>query len=357
MANYFLASVGNAELFKSVNGNLQHVATAKTLTDSTINFSSTAEEVRGGQGAKLYGRFNHDSGMALTLTDAMFKLEYLAMQTGSNLIDGVGASAMRTDQVTVGADGNVTLTATPVAFGQSCGLDHTVVWYRPAGCDAKEDYTMLEVDGSSATISVGTALEGQTLCVSYFANEAGARSMLVSANFIPAELILFLTAQLFAGDASAPETGRPVGYITVKIPRFSLDGTFDLSMAMSAAATISITGTALAVDDGSCDSEGVYAEIVEVITGKGQYDNLYALAIDNDTRTVAEMGEDDSIVTYGYFTGATPIEMNTADLVYTCEPSTMSVANGVVTNAAAGTITVAVNGLTNSPEAVLTIEA
>jgi hypothetical protein len=95
-------------------------------------------------------------------------------------------------------------------------------------------------------------------------------------------MILFLTTKLFAGDASAPETGKPVGEITIKIPRFQLDGTFDLSMAMSSAATMSLNGTVLAVDSNGCESDGAYAEVVEVINGRNWYDNLKDILVSED---------------------------------------------------------------------------
>lgn len=271
MANYFLASVGNADAFRMVGGKLTHVLSARTLTESTISVSSTMEDVRAGQGAKLYGRFNHDTGMTVSLTDAMFKLEYIALQVGSEIKES-GASCMHTEKVTATTGGVLTPTKNPVAMGKSCGLNHIALWARPVGCDAAEEYTFIVKDKASGTFSDTSIQADKDYMITYFVNESGARELLVNANFVPAEMILFLTAKLFAGDASAPETGKPVGEITVKIPRFQLDGTFDLSMAMSSAATMSLNGTALAAD--TANDESVYAEIVEFIEGRKWYTNL-----------------------------------------------------------------------------------
>ena len=123
---------------------------------------------------------------------------------------------------------------------------------------------------------------GKTYCVSYFTDELSARTVLVNANFVPAELSLILTTKLFAGDASNPETGKPVGEITIKIPRFSLDGAFDLSMAMSSAATMSLNGTALATAANDCEGEGVYAEIVEVVEDTVWYQDLKRMVVDDE---------------------------------------------------------------------------
>lgn len=279
MANYFLASVGNADAFRMVNGKLQHVLSARTLTESTISVSSTMEDVRAGQGAKLYGRFNHDAGMTVSLTDAMFKLEYIALQVGSQITNG--ASKMFTEKLT---GPTLTLSKTPVKMGKSCGLNHVCAWYREVGCDADQEYTFVEFEGTNYTI---TGVEdGKEYCVTYFIDDASAREAIISANFVPAEMILFLTAKLFAGDASAPETGKPVGEITVKIPRFQLDGAFDLSMAMSSAATMALNGTVLAVDAGGCESDGAYAEVVEVINGRNWYDNLKDILVSEDDNKI-----------------------------------------------------------------------
>lgn len=65
MAQHFLAGVGRVLIFK---GN-DLIGVAKTLTESTFNFSITGEEIRGGQGNALWGKYFHDSNLNVTLTD------------------------------------------------------------------------------------------------------------------------------------------------------------------------------------------------------------------------------------------------------------------------------------------------
>ena len=84
---------------------------------------------------------------------------------------------------------------------------------------------------------------------------------------------------MFAGDASAPETGKAIGSVTVRIPRFQLDGTMDLAMAMTSAATMTLKGQALADDSGDC-SEPKYAEIVEYIEGRDPFEGYTQLVAD-----------------------------------------------------------------------------
>ena len=365
MANYYLASVGNGELFaKDEENKLQHVASVRTLTESTLGFSSTMEDVRAGQGAKLYGRFNHDAGMTVTLTDAMFKLEYLQWQTGSEIIRGLDkdekVSTMESEQITIATAGTATLSKPAVALGRGCGLDSIIVWYRKAGCGASEDMKSVTLDSSSATVTAEDLEMGETYCFYYFANNEQARSMLVSANFIPSELVLVLTANLFEGSAmGGRSTGKPAGQITIKIPRFQLDGTLDLSMAMSSAATMALNGTALATDDGSCDGAGIYAEIVEVITNSDPYATLYAITPEESEYSAAT-ASGEVINVYGLFRDSSPALLDPATLTFTGNPAEMTVdSEGVIGGTVSeGTITVKVTALgEKSPVAEITVGA
>lgn len=278
----FLASVGHAKLLGKENGVIKHIADVRTLTESTLSFSTTMEEVRAGEGAQLYGRFSHDSGMTVTLTDAMFDLNYVALQVGAT-IDG-NATAFYNEEFTIGAAATTqTLTKTAAKIGNACGLDHVFAWVRESGCGANTEWAAIPVSNNAIDV---TNYQSKNICVRYFISKPEARMLSVKSDFIPAELILILTTKLFAGSADAPETGKPVGEITVKVPRFQLDGQFDLSMAMSSAATVSLNGTALAVDDGTCDGKGIYAEIVQVDTNSTAVTGLKELVVDEDSLVI-----------------------------------------------------------------------
>lgn len=167
--------------------------------------------------------------------------------------------------------------------------------------------------GHQLSIDMTGAPDGMTdpRCVSYFYNNSLASLTKVAANFVPAEMILMLTAKLYEGDANAPESGKPAGEITVKIPRFQLDGQFDLSMAMSSAATMSLNGTALATDAGGCDDTGVYAEIVQVIDGQTLDDLISELAFDSDYLKVGDVP-----IIYGKTSDGLSITLSNSDLVF-----------------------------------------
>lgn len=80
-----------------------------------------------------------------------------------------------------------------------------------------------------------------------------------------------------------------MGRLIVDIPRFALDGSQDLTMNASSAATVSLSGSALAVtaSDSSCETDSYYATITEELTGAQWQDNVIALAVENNDIEIA----------------------------------------------------------------------
>ena len=76
--NHYLAGVGKALI---MSGN-ELIGVAQTLTNSTLNFSITGDDIRGGRGNALIGKYFHDSNLTCTLTDALFNLQYIALSLG-----------------------------------------------------------------------------------------------------------------------------------------------------------------------------------------------------------------------------------------------------------------------------------
>lgn len=313
MGQYFLASVGEAEAFKKEGGKTVHFFSAKTLTDSSLNISVSGEEVRGGVGAKLLGKFFHTSNFNLSMTDAIFKLEYIQAQIGG--VIEKGGYGLTNQSVTVGANGEITIgtagpgVKTPIEILAGTGA---IVWYNRPGSVEYQSH-VFEAGTTDFKFTVPGAQEGDEYCVHFYATQEDARKLIVSSEFVPQELMVLLTCRLFAGDASAPETGKPVGYVTIKVPRFQLDGTLDLSMAMSSAATVQINGSALAYDD-SCEG-AKYAEIVEFIDTT-QYAGFNKLVVSG-----AEDGltAGDPVVVYAVGPKKIPMLVSNDDITFTPE--------------------------------------
>lgn len=292
MGKKYLASVANVELFAKENGNLVHWASAKTLTDSAFGFTLSMEEVRAGQGGKLYGRFAHTSGMTFTMTDAMFDINYIKALLGAEVYDTETASVLYTEEIPVAAGSlTKTLSKTAVSIGSLCGMKDVLAWAHTADCSGEGEDIRLTVTANQVTFK-----DPGTYCVSYFVADPSAALMKIKAKFIPMEMVAYATVQEFAGDASAPLTGKPVGELIVKIPRFQLDGQFDLTLNMTSAATVALNGTALAVSSGDCDGDDYYAEIIERLEGADWKQGLKDFVIDPE-----HLKKGESPVIYGIY--------------------------------------------------------
>lgn len=339
MATTFLAGVANAEIFK--NNDL--FATAKTLIDSSITIGVSAEDIRAGQGAKLYGKYFHTSTFDLKLSDAMFRLEYIAANVGSEITLGGDVFAEEAHVAT--ADG-ITLTRAVVPMSE--GADRFIYWKKPE--DAY--YTTLNLGKEAVADNkielaklVGVAA-GQEICVKYLYTNDMARKLNVSANFTPDTVSVYLTANLYSGDATNPSTGTKVGTVTIKVPRFLLSGSQELSMSMTGASNTAFEGSALAAKGKGCENDGIYAEIIEVINDRTVDDIVQLMIADSAEGIVLEKGEKETLEVYGRFGDTAPVLLPADMLTFTSSADTIAVADGVVTNngeeATNATITVTV---------------
>jgi len=181
--------VGNATLFDGE----RLVASANTLIDSGITIGLSFEDVRAGIRNKLYGRYAHTSTFDLKLTDAMFNLEYLAMNTGSDI--SLGGDVMIDEELT-SATKKIKLTQTAVAISGS----KVYAYAKKSGTD--NVYDKYEVAGDNSI----TVEEDGTYCIRYMYNNAVASRMIINANFIPKTLTLILEANLYSGGSCDIET-------------------------------------------------------------------------------------------------------------------------------------------------------
>lgn len=279
MANYILGDVMKAEAFvRGEDGKLQHYFSANTMTDSTLNISVTAEEIRGGWGNQLLGKIFHDSNFAVNLTEAMWSLDYLAAQIGTEVAKDDGIS-METVMGKVAAAGALTLAEGAKLKGEiapmfanatafcGTGTDALVVWVKD--CNDKV-YTYTATKGGENTYTFAPVDETNVpaegnVCITYPLKHAtDCDRIIVNAAYEPAEFSLFLYGKLFAGNGCAKSKSRKVGQFTIEIPRFQLDGTVDITMNPSSAATTSLNGSALAYGC-TCGGDPEYAKITVVL--------------------------------------------------------------------------------------------
>lgn len=253
MAKYFLGSVGSVEAFKKKEGSNEYelAFVSKTLTDSGINTTISKEDIRGGTGAPIQFSFYHDPSVEITLTDVVFKKEYLEAQLGAEFTTDDGPHSYASENCDADKDGNITLKGLPVGmdFG-ACGGELNLVWATEVGKDDWHSYKFTPI--KSGEMKVPGFKPNAKYCVRYCQADPKAYVMRVTSNIIPAEYMLIITAPIFAGDACAASNGKKAGTITYEIPRFRLNGGSEMAFNMSSNQTMSLAGTAYATDQ-SCE--------------------------------------------------------------------------------------------------------
>lgn len=333
MSRQFLAGAATVDMLVGD----QLIATATTLLDSSITVGSTAEEVRGGPGAKLLGKYYHTSTFDINLTDVLFKLEYFAFQTGS-AIQQI-ADVFTSEQVTLGAGGSGTITGTPAVY-QSYG---TIGWAAKPGSDAYQKITFTE-----KAFTVAGAKEGDIYCVKYISTDNAARQITISSSFIPSEVTLVMTANLYrAGGRGENDVNNSskIGIVQVLVPRFQFNGSMELSMTSTGVANSPIAGSALDNPSADCSDGGYYAIITEQLSGSSWYDNVFALAIEDSDIELATTNGTATLSVYALPLNGAAFKPPYEDLTFTSAANgTATVTQeGVVTGVAQGSTTVTVS--------------
>lgn len=328
MSRQFLAGAATVDML--VGDRL--IATANTLLDSSITIGSTAEDVRGGQGAKLLGKYYHTSTFDINLTDVLFKLEYFAFQTGS-AIQQI-ADVFTSEQVTLGASGSGAITGTPAVY-QSYG---TIGWAAKPGSDAYQKVTFTE---KAFTVSDGK--KGDIYCVKYISTDNAARQITISSSFIPSEVTLVMTANLYrAGGRGKNDVNNSskIGIVQVLVPRFQFNGSMELSMTSTGVANSPIAGSALDNPSADCSDGGYYAIITEQLSGSSWYDNVFALAIEDSDIELATTTGTATLSVYALPLNGVAFKPPYEDLTFT------SAANGTATVSQEGVVTGVTKGNT-----------
>lgn len=336
MVRNYIAGAATVDIFVGD----QLLATANTLLDSSITVGSTAEDVRGGAGNKLLGKYYHTSTMDITLTDVLFRLEYLAFNTGSTITQI--ADFLTQEQVVLDGTKKGTLTGTPAEF-KTYGL---IGWASLPGEYEYQKVTLSNEDGHYTFQYPGDVQEGQKICIKYVSTDNAARMITISSNFIPSEVSLVMTANLYraGGKAGAINDSSRVGFVQVEVPRFQFSASQEISMTSTGVANTPLTGSALDNPSEDCSGNGYYAKITEVIEGANWYDNVFTLAVDDADINIAPAGTYNMTV-YAIPTNGSAFVAPVADLTFTSGNdsfATVGANTGVITGVADGETTVTV---------------
>ena len=335
---FILAGVGDIQLFDQGTGEI--IATSKTLTDSGINFSVTAEDIRGGMGNSILGKYFHDTAMELTLTDALFSLEYLALNVGGTIT--ASSNVITMEQVTTTVADTITVSETPQSFGNV----GTIGWASIAGQD---NWTKVTFDAATKTATLAGIPVGTTMCVKYIHTDASAEQFVVSSAFIPDQVYAILTLPLFkatVGQSASYSSSSKVGEVQVEIPNFLLAGAQELSLSSSGAATTALSGSALATYTGNegCSDDGYYAILKQIIYNKDEFADVKAIVI-ADSDIDLEADETQTLEVYALYSGVkAPRLIEASKLTFTSSADAVATVDesGVVTAVAVGSANIEV---------------
>lgn len=272
MAEKFLANVGTALIFR---GN-EFAGIGNFLTENTFSFSASPNEVRGGANNPLLGRWFSDSTLNVTITNATFKLEYLAWSLGTTIEQGGTSFYESQDGEKVVTAGQIELKNKPAAFNGAM-----IGWYKKPAETGWSIGAITET-GSKYYLAVAGAQPNDVYCIKYPYMDENARMMAIPADFNPDELHVVLLNDLYNADLNTNSAASKVGRLITDIPRLSLDPSQDLTLNATSSAPTQLTGTALRYTSGeSCESTAVYGTMTEQIYGAKWQDSVVALAVEN----------------------------------------------------------------------------
>lgn len=280
--------------------------------------------------------------MSATITDALFNLQYLALNVGGNIT--IGGSSLVTESVTTTVANQITIAGTPVAFGTA----GTVGFYTIEG---QEDYKFISFVGKTANVS--NLPIGSKVCVTYNTNDDAMQTFTVPSAIIPSEVHLEMTYPLFAGGITNQtlSTSSQVGELIVDIPRFQLSGSTTLSMTASGVSNSSLSGQALAsYTTANCSDMGMYGTVKMKIYGKNWSEDLESMAVDGAEISM-NTGEKLTLKVVGVFSGGITGVLNNSNLTFTSgTQATATVSNvGEVEAKQAGTTIIEITA-TDKPD-------
>ena len=190
-------------------------------------------------------------------------------------------------------------------------------------------------------MAIPNAQVGEKYCVMYFYQNDNADSIIIPVDYVPDELHVIILNDLFNADISTTNNATKVGRLITDIPRLQLDGAQDLNLTATSAATVSLSGSALAVDNtDSCEAESYYGTMTEEIFGAKWQNEVKAIAFEDADIALANGGTQ-TLVCYVLFDGnKAPKIVDNANFTFAVEDGgTFASVNdqGVVTAQAAGT--------------------
>ena len=298
----------------------------KTLLDSSIEVTLGNTDVRAGKGNQLQYVYYHTAEMNISIKEAQFSLDYIALLAGANKITGKNIFMEETITVTSGAG---SVTETPLA------LSGTTVY----GWASLSDGTVERVTFTSNAFQLTDPTLNGDICVRYYANNVAATSVTIYADMLPSTIRLVMEATL----ASSEATTNKIGIVQIEVPKASMTGAFALSMTPDSVANTPLAMRALSSNSGAtgCASgQSIYATITEILNDANWYDGVIALAIEGGDFSLA-VADTKQLRVFAIPSVGAAFLAPVADITFsTSDAAKATVSSGLVTGVATGPSTI-----------------
>lgn len=307
--------------------------TGTTNLNASLEVSMEEQDVNAGKGNKLVYSYKYGRQLNATLEAADWKLEYLAMASGSKITEGL-TDVYKIGECVILNKGIGILGATPIG---------DVAVELPTG-------SVVTVTPEGTTIDLtefGFTGEKDSVKATYRYNRI-AKSIVIDAESTPLCGKLVLDA-----DKHNNKLGK-VGSVQVIIPSYQLNGNFSIEFTPDGVTSTSLEGKALAVEGDTCKDGSVYAYVKEFD------DTAKAISVIEIAATPATISLDSSdlatteTISVIGLKGAlyAPIELENKDCTFVSENpeyATVGGNTGIVTAVAAGEtkITVTYDGVSD----------
>lgn len=264
--------IGVADVYLYANAQCTSlIATAKTMTNNTVEVTNTAVDIQGGKGNKLQKRFFTSAMANVTLTDTRFDLGMMSANWGVDVMSTF--STHKSEAVTLNGY-NGTLTGIPV--GVNGGSAVAYIEYNG------EINQKSIVVGSNKTFTIDASYgipQNAKVCVSYFEMNANAQYITIPAQIAPKVVYAVLEADLASNEAGEGVIGRA----TIIIPSLQLSGNQSISLTADGYSTQDLSGTALAFTptdaNNPCANQDIYGWVVEEVYGSDWTEDVKALIV------------------------------------------------------------------------------
>lgn len=298
--------------------------TGVTNLSSSISVSMQEQAVNAGKGNQKIFSYKYGRELTAELEAADWKLEYIALQTGSQIVKGIQDFYSLNECVTL-TNGIGTLKKTPIENAK-VGVE------LPNG-------TFVEVAPEGTTIDLATFGLTNEMVKATYQYDVVAKRITIDAESTP-----YVGKLVLQADKHNSKRGK-IGTVEIVIPSYSLDGNFDISFTPDGVVSTTLSGTALAVEGDTCaDGAAVYAYITEI----DDNDDTIAvseIAISAPTKTIKVDGTTQLAVVGILGAMYKPIEIDASEVTFSVDTGSAAIASvgektGLVTGLGAGTATV-----------------